>query len=84
MSVHGDPQPDGLEEDSPLAPGAAHPYVATRAAAEAALDTVRSRGLPTVILRPGAICSLVNSQWGDELVARLLIPAGPLRITPPM
>jgi dihydroflavonol-4-reductase len=25
MSVHGDPQPDGLEEDSPLAIGAAHP-----------------------------------------------------------
>jgi nucleoside-diphosphate-sugar epimerase len=71
MSVHGDPQPDGLEEDSPLAIGAAHPYVATKAAAEVALDTVRSRGLPTVVLRPGAICSLVNSQWGDELVARL-------------
>jgi nucleoside-diphosphate-sugar epimerase len=71
MSVHGDPQPDGLAEDSPPATGAAHPYVATKAAAEAALDTVRSQGLPTVILRPGAICSLVNSQWGDELVARL-------------
>ena len=71
MSVHGDPQPDGLAEDSPLATGAAHPYVATKAAAEAALDAVRSRGLPTVILRPGAICSLANSQWGDELVAGL-------------
>jgi len=71
MSVHGDPQPDGLEEDSPLATGDAHPYVAAKAAAEAALDTVRSRGLPTVVLRPGAICSLLNSRWGDELVARL-------------
>ena len=71
MSVHGDAQPDGLAEDSPLATGAAHPYVATKAAAEAALDAVRSRGLPTVILRLGAICSLANSQWGDELVAGL-------------
>lgn len=71
MSVHGDPQPDGLAEDSPLATGAQHAYVATKATAEAALDTVRSRGLPTVVLRPGAICSLLNSRWGDELVARL-------------
>lgn len=71
MSVHGDPQPDGLAEDSPLALEAAHPYAATKAAAEAALDAVRSRGLPTVVLRPGAICSLVNSQWGEELVGRL-------------
>lgn len=72
MSVHGEPQPDGLHEDSPLAgAGAIHPYVATKAMAEHALREVGSRGLETVILRPGAICTVLNSQWGDLLVARL-------------
>ena len=78
MSVHGDPQPDGLAEDSPLATGAAHPYVATKAAAEAALATVSSLGLPTVVLRPGAICSLVSSSPGCAS------PAGPPHITQAM
>lgn len=76
MSVHGDPQPDGLGEDSPLAAGAAQPCVATKAA-EAVLDAVRLAGLPTVILRPGAICSLANSRWGDELIARLRVSGWP-------
>jgi nucleoside-diphosphate-sugar epimerase len=44
ISVHGDPQPDGLHEDSPLATDAAHAYVATKAAGEAALGMVRSQG----------------------------------------
>ena len=82
MSVHGDPQPDGLAEDSRLATDAAHPYVATEAAAEVALNTVSSEGLTTVILRPGAICSPVNSQWGEELVTRLRTSGWPPRITP--
>jgi len=71
MSVHGDPQPDGLSEDSPLAPDAMHPYVATKARAELEIRLAQSRGLPAVILRPGAICSVSNSRWGDELVRRL-------------
>jgi dihydroflavonol-4-reductase len=71
MSVHGDPQPDGLREESPLATDAAHPYVATKARAELALGEVCSGGLQAAILRPGAICAVMHSQWGDELVSRL-------------
>jgi len=43
----------------------------TRRLAQAALGAARSRGLPTVILRPSAICGRVHSQWGDERVTRL-------------
>lgn len=71
MSVHGEPQPDGLHEDSPLADASAHPYVATKARAEQALAPFPSRGLEVVVLRPGAICALAKSRWGDLLVARL-------------
>jgi dihydroflavonol-4-reductase len=83
MSVHGDPQPDGLAEDSPLATD--HPasaYVATKARAEVALGEVGALGLPTVVLRPGAICSLVNSRWGDRLIARLADDAWRARFHP--
>lgn len=71
MSVHGSPQPDGLTEDSPLDPDSNHAYVVTKARAELVLRQVGARGLTTTVLRPGAICSVTNSQWGDELVARL-------------
>ena len=71
MSVHGNPQPDGLTEDSPLDTGSDHTYVVTKARAELALREVSTRGLTSTVLRPGAICSVSNSQWGDELVARL-------------
>ncbi len=71
MSVHGNPQPDGLTEESPLEPDSAHTYVATKARAELVLGQVSSRGLPVAVLRPGAICSVARSQWGDELVGRL-------------
>ena len=71
MSVHGDPQPDGLTEASPLEPDSPHTYVATKARAELVLRQVSARGLTTTVLRPGAICSPTNSQWGDELVGRL-------------
>jgi dihydroflavonol-4-reductase len=71
MSVYGEPQPNGLTEESPLDAGSAHPYVATKARAELALREVSARGLPSVVLRPGAICSVVNSRWGDKLIARL-------------
>jgi nucleoside-diphosphate-sugar epimerase len=71
MSVRGEPQPDGLHEDSPLRPDAAQPYVASKARAEFELTGAASRGLPVVILRPGAICAATRSRWGDGLVARL-------------
>jgi nucleoside-diphosphate-sugar epimerase len=71
MSVHGEPQPNGLTEESPLAPESAHPYVATKARAEIALERVSSAGLPVTVLRPGAICAVTHSQWGDELIERL-------------
>lgn len=75
MSVHGDPQPDGLDEDSPLAlADTRSAYVATKARAELALAEVRARGLAAVILRPGAICSARNSKWGDILITRLRDP----------
>lgn len=75
MSVHGDPQPDDLREESPLAStDTASAYVATKARAELALGGVSSQGLQTAILRPGAICSAVNSRWGDLLIARLRDP----------
>ena len=71
MSVHGSPQPDGLTEDSPLDEHSDHAYVVTKARAELALREVSACGLATTVLRPGAICAVTNSQWGDELVARL-------------
>jgi dihydroflavonol-4-reductase len=83
MSVHGDPQPDGLTEESPLA--ADHPasaYVATKALAEEALGEMKPGLLDVVILRPGAICSLVNSKWGDILVERLGDPERRARFHP--
>ena len=71
MSVHGIPQPDGLGEESPLDPDSEHPYVATKARAELALAAARERGLDCVILRPGAICTVRHSQWGDEMIERI-------------
>ena len=72
MSAHGEPQPDGLTESSPLAIlDRSHPYVATKARAEALLAAMRARDFAVTVLRPGAICSLTNSHWGDGLVRRL-------------
>lgn len=71
MSVYGSVQPDGTDEDSPLALDDEHPYVVTKALAELAVVEARAAGLETVVLRPGAICNSVRSQWGDELVGRL-------------
>lgn len=71
MSVHGNPQPDGLTEDSPLDLDTGHAYVTTKARAELVIRQAGARGLASTVLRPGAICSVTNSQWGDELVARL-------------
>ena len=71
MSVHGEVQPDGLDEESPLTPDEPSPYCASKARAELALREVGARGLTMTILRPGAICSLTSSAWGDELVSEM-------------
>jgi nucleoside-diphosphate-sugar epimerase len=72
MSVHGEPQPDGLREESPLVTkDPRYAYVESKSQAELAVLDVQARGLKTVILRPGAICSAVHSQWGDEMVGLL-------------
>jgi nucleoside-diphosphate-sugar epimerase len=72
MSVHGEPQPDGLSENSPLALGEQmSAYVATKARAEAALSQLCDAEFAVTVLRPGAICSLRSSHWGDRLIHRL-------------
>jgi nucleoside-diphosphate-sugar epimerase len=72
VSVHGEPIPNGVREDSPLATSdTQYAYVATKARAELEVLDAQALGLVTVILRPGAICSTTNSQWGNELIARL-------------
>jgi nucleoside-diphosphate-sugar epimerase len=71
ISVHGDPLPELVDEDSALATNDPQPYCATKALAEIALNEVRDRGLETVILRPGMICNVLRSQWGNEMVERI-------------
>jgi nucleoside-diphosphate-sugar epimerase len=72
VSAHGEPQPNGLTETSPLAlRDRSHSYVATKARAEAQLAGMRTRDFTVTVLRPGAICSSTNSHWGDRLVQRL-------------
>jgi nucleoside-diphosphate-sugar epimerase len=71
MSVHGEMQPDGLDEESPMRPDEPSPYCATKARAELALREVSARGLTMTILRPGAIGSPTSSAWGDELVSQM-------------
>jgi nucleoside-diphosphate-sugar epimerase len=72
ISVHGEPSPEVLTEESPLAPDCRDiPYVGSKARAELALGELRAGGLETVVIRPGAICSSTRSQWGDEMVERL-------------
>jgi nucleoside-diphosphate-sugar epimerase len=72
ISVHGDPSPAEVTEESPLAPACREiPYVGSKARAELELTALRHRGLETVVIRPGAICSSTRSQWGDEMVERV-------------
>lgn len=72
ISVHGDPSPDVVTEDSPLAPDCkAVPYIGSKARGELVLEELRTGGLETVVIRPGAICSRERSQWGDEMVERI-------------
>jgi nucleoside-diphosphate-sugar epimerase len=72
VSVYGDPLPDGpLDEDTPLQPDDQEVYVATKSRAEIELRALAMRGLPVVVLRPGAICAVTGSQWGDEMIGRM-------------
>lgn len=72
VSVHGDPSPEVVTEESPLAPDCTDvPYIGSKARGELVLDDLRAAGLETVVIRPGAICSRERSQWGDEMVERI-------------
>jgi nucleoside-diphosphate-sugar epimerase len=82
MSVYGEPLPDGMDEDTPMRPDSDHPYVATKARAELALREVQARGLPTVMLRAGAISSPLRSAWGDVIIARIRANGWPARLHP--
>jgi len=71
VSVHGNDLPRYVDEETPLITADPEPYCVTKAQAEVALGEVRTRGLETVILRPGMITSEVRSQWGNEMVERM-------------
>jgi nucleoside-diphosphate-sugar epimerase len=83
VSVHGEPLPTGrLDEESPLATTDKEPYCATKALGELALGEARAAGLQTVVLRPGMICNVLRSQWGNELVERLRTRGWPKDLHP--
>ena len=71
LSVHGDPLPEVLDESSALATDDPTPYCSTKALGELALREVSDDGLDTVILRPGMICNVLRSQWGNEMIERI-------------
>jgi nucleoside-diphosphate-sugar epimerase len=77
MSVHGEPIPDEVSEESPLATMDPIPYCSSKALAERALGEVRASGLETVVLRPGAVCNVLRSQWGNEMVENMLYRGWP-------
>jgi nucleoside-diphosphate-sugar epimerase len=77
LSVHGDPMPKEVSEESPLATTSPVPYCSTKALAELALEEARASGLETVVLRPGAICNVLRSQWGNEMVENILYRGWP-------
>ncbi len=82
LSVHGDPIPPNVDEDSPLAVDHPDLYCSTKAIAEVELGKVRSRGLPVTILRAGMITHWVRSQWGDEMLERIRSNGWPPGIHP--
>jgi nucleoside-diphosphate-sugar epimerase len=71
-----------MDEQSPLATTDPNPYCATKALAELALGEVREDGLETVILRPGMICNVLRSQWGNEIIERLRFRGWPKDLHP--
>ncbi|MEK3900140.1 NAD-dependent epimerase/dehydratase family protein [Paenibacillus sp. FSL R7-0179] len=60
-----------LDEASSLAFGHGEVYISTKCESERIVQAAMADGLPSVILRPGVICSESNSHWGDRLVAKL-------------
>lgn len=60
-----------LDEASSLAFGHSETYIATKCESERIVQAAMADGLPSVILRPGVICSESNSHWGDRLIAKL-------------
>lgn len=60
-----------LDEASSLAFGHSETYISTKCESERIVQAAMADGLPSVILRPGVICSESNSHWGDRLIAKL-------------
>lgn len=72
VSVYGHLAGDvELDETSDLAYGHAEVYVSTKCESERILQEAIDRGLHSVILRPGVICSESNSHWGDGLISKI-------------
>ena len=82
VSVHGEELPSRVDEDSPLATADPEPYCSSKALGELALGQVRAKGLETVVLRPGMICNVVRSQWGNEMVERIRTRGWPKAMHP--
>jgi nucleoside-diphosphate-sugar epimerase len=82
ISVHGAELPKRVDEESPLATADPVPYCSSKALGELALGKVREEGLETVILRPGMICNVVRSQWGNEMVERIRARGWPEGVHP--
>ena len=71
ISVHGNELPRQVNEESPLATADPEPYCSSKALGELALGEIRAQGLETVVIRPGMICNVERSQWGNEMVERI-------------
>jgi len=82
ISVHGGELPKYVDEESSLATEDPVPYCSSKALGELALGKVRDEGLETVILRPGMICNVVRSQWGNEMVERIRARGWPEDVHP--
>jgi nucleoside-diphosphate-sugar epimerase len=82
ISAHGNELPRQVDEESPLATADPEPYCSSKALGELALGEIRAKGLETVVLRPGMICNVVRSQWGNEMVERLRTRGWPKDLHP--
>jgi len=82
ISAHGNELPRRVDEESPLATEDSEPYCSSKALGELALGEIRAKGLETVVLRPGMICNVVRSQWGNEMVERLRTRGWPKDLHP--
>lgn len=60
-----------LYEASDLAYSHSEVYISTKCESERIIQEAIDRGLHSVILRPGVICSEYNSHWGDKLIAKV-------------